>query len=276
MSFGLTNSPASFMHLMNRVFKQYLDLFVIIFIDDIIIYLGNEEELETYLRVVLQNLKDRTRVDSHKIEEVKQWPRSTSPKDIKSFLGLAGYYRRFIEGFSSIASPLTKLTHKKVKFQWSDECEKSFSELKTRLTTTLVLTLPKGSNDYVIYCDASRVGLGCVSMQRDVRRRDLEFEIGDWIFLKVSPMKGVMRFGKKGKLSPRYTLQNLEKDWLRNKEVVSVMVLWRSQYVEGDTWEAEAAKKEKYPHLFSSDSVSVSVYLHVLGTQFSQKSVSST
>ncbi|WMV42027.1 hypothetical protein MTR67_035412 [Solanum verrucosum] len=75
--------------------------------------------------------------------------------------------RRFVEGFSSIASPLTKLTQKKVKFQWSYECEKSFSELKTRLTTTLILTLPDGSNGYVIYCDASKVGLGCVLMQRD-------------------------------------------------------------------------------------------------------------
>ena len=106
------------------------------------------------------------RVDSQKIEAVKQWPRPTSATDIRSFLGLAGYYRRFVEGFSSIASPLTKLTQKKVKFQWSDDCEKSFTELKTRLTTTPILTLPKGSNSYVIYCDASRVGLGCVLMQR--------------------------------------------------------------------------------------------------------------
>ncbi|WMV19374.1 hypothetical protein MTR67_012759, partial [Solanum verrucosum] len=74
-------------------------------------------------------------------------------------------YRRFVEGFSSIASPLTKLTQKKVKFQWSHECEKSLSKLNTRLTTILVLTLPDGSDVYVIYCDVSRVGLGCVLMQ---------------------------------------------------------------------------------------------------------------
>jgi len=84
------------------------------------------------------------RVDSQKIEAVKQWPRPTSATDIRSFLGLAGYYRQFVEGFSSIASPLIKLTQKKVKFQWSDDCEKSFAELKTRLTTAPVLTLPKG------------------------------------------------------------------------------------------------------------------------------------
>ncbi|WMV45982.1 hypothetical protein MTR67_039367 [Solanum verrucosum] len=193
MSFGLTTAPVGFMNFMNRVFKPYLDLFVIIFIDDILIYSRNEEEHASHLRVVLQTLKDHQlfakfnkcefwlqsiaflghivssegiQVDSQKIEAVKQWPRPTSATDSRSFLGLAGYYRRFVEGFSSIASPLTKLTQKKVKFQWSEDCEKSFAEMKTRLTTTPVLTLPEGSDGYVIYCDASRVGLGCVLMQR--------------------------------------------------------------------------------------------------------------
>ena len=106
-------------------------------------------------------------MDSQKIEVVKQWPRPTSTTDMRSFLGLANYYRRFVEGFSSIASPLTRLTQKMVKFQWSDDCEKSFAKLKTRFTTKPILTLPKGSDGYVIYCDPSRVGLGCVLMQRD-------------------------------------------------------------------------------------------------------------
>ncbi|KAH0758120.1 hypothetical protein KY290_021613 [Solanum tuberosum] len=191
LSFGLTNAPAAFMDLMNRVFKQYLDLFIIVFIDDILIYSRNEKEHASHLRVVLQTLKDRQlfakfskcefllqyvaflghivssegiRVDSQKIKEVKQCPRPTSPTDIRSFLGLAGYYRRFVEGFSSIASPLTRLTQKKVKIQWSYDCENSFAELKTRLTITPILTLRDG---YVIYWDASRVGLGCVLMQQD-------------------------------------------------------------------------------------------------------------
>ncbi|WMV49514.1 hypothetical protein MTR67_042899, partial [Solanum verrucosum] len=127
-SFGLTNAPATFMDLMNRVFKKYLDLFVIDFINDILIYSRNEEEHATHLRVVLEGIQ----VDSQKIEAMKQWPRPTSPMDIRSFFDFAGYYRRFVEGFSSIASPLTKLTQKKVKFSWSNECEKSFSELKSR------------------------------------------------------------------------------------------------------------------------------------------------
>ncbi|KAH0669484.1 hypothetical protein KY285_023648 [Solanum tuberosum] len=181
------------MDLMNRVFKQYLDLFVIVFINDILIYSRSEEKYTTYLRVVLQTLKDRQlfakfrkcefwlqsvtflghvvssegiQVDSQKIEAVKHWPRPTSLIYIICFLGLAGYYKRFVEGISSIASPLMKLTQKKVRFQWSNECEESFSEMKIWLTTTPVLTLPDRLDGYAIYYDASRVDLGCVLMEK--------------------------------------------------------------------------------------------------------------
>ena len=99
---------------------------------------------------------------SQKIEAMKQWTRPTSITDIRSILGLSGYYRRFVEGFSSIVSPMTRLTQKMVKFQLSDHWEKKLTKLKTRLTTTLVLTLPEDLDSYVIYCDASRVCLGCV------------------------------------------------------------------------------------------------------------------
>ena len=105
---------------------------------------------------------DGIKVDTRKMEAVQNWPRPTSPTDIRNFLGLAGYYRRFVEGFSSISSPLMKLTQKTVKFQWSEACEKRFQELKKRLTTAPVLTLPEGTQGFVVYCDASRVGLGCV------------------------------------------------------------------------------------------------------------------
>ena len=81
-------------------------------------------------------------------------------------MGLSGYYRYFVEGFSSIASPLTQLTQKKVKFLWFKSCEKSFQELKTRLTSAPVLTLPDGVNGFVVYCDVLRVGLGCGLMQK--------------------------------------------------------------------------------------------------------------
>ncbi|KAH0686116.1 hypothetical protein KY284_016669 [Solanum tuberosum] len=215
--------------------RRWLSFIIIIFINIIIktinisiniimfIIFRNEEEHASHLGVVLLTLKNHQlfakfnkcefwlqsvaflghfvssegiRVDSQKIEVVKQWPKPTFATDIRSFLGLAGYYRRFVEGFSSIASPLTRLTQKMVKFQWSDDCEKSLAELKTRLTTIHVLTLPEGSDGYVIYCDASRVGLGCVLMQRDVftdhkilqyvfTQKELNFRQRRWLeFLK--------------------------------------------------------------------------------------------
>ncbi|KAJ4717010.1 Retrotransposon protein, putative, Ty3-gypsy subclass [Melia azedarach] len=192
MPFGLTNAPATFMDLMNRVFKDYLDKFVIVFIDDILVYSKSKEEHEDHLRMVLQVLREKQlyakfkkcefwlhriaflghvvssegiSVDPSKIEAVVDWPRPTNIGEVRSFLGLAGYYRRFVEGFSRIATPLTQLTRKNVKFQWSDECEKSFQELKHRLVTAQVLTIPTGSDGYVIYSDASLKGLGCVLMQ---------------------------------------------------------------------------------------------------------------
>jgi len=192
MSFGLTNAPAVFMDLMNSIFRQYLDLFMIVFIDDILVYSRSKVEHANHLRAVLQVLQDRELyekfskcefwldsvaflghivsdagivVDTQKIEAVKTWPRPMTPTKVRSFLGLAGYYIRFVEGFSSLSAPLTKLTKKIAKFQWTEACEHSFQELKDKLTSTPVLALPEGSEGYAVYCDASGVGLGCVLMQ---------------------------------------------------------------------------------------------------------------
>ncbi|WMV50402.1 hypothetical protein MTR67_043787 [Solanum verrucosum] len=99
------------------------------------------------------------------MDVIKSWPRPISSSDIRSFLGLSGYYRRFVEEFSLISSPLTTLTQKKVKFLWLKACEKSFQEFKDSLTSVLVLTLPEGTDGFVIYCDASRIGLRCVLMK---------------------------------------------------------------------------------------------------------------
>ncbi|KAL0560548.1 hypothetical protein IC582_000953 [Cucumis melo] len=193
MSFGLTNAPAVFMDLMNRVFKEFLDSFVIVFIDDILIYSKTEAEHEEHLHQVLETLRanqlyakfskcefwlkkvtflghvvssEGVSVDPAKIEAVTNWPRPSTVSEIRSFLGLAGYYRRFVEDFSRIASPLTQLTRKGTPFVWSPACERSFQELKQKLVTAPVLTVPDGSGNFVIYSDASKKGLGCVLMQQ--------------------------------------------------------------------------------------------------------------
>ena len=194
MPFGLTNAPAAFMDLMNRVFQPYLDRFVIVFIDDILVYSGSSEEHSEHLRIVLQTLRERqlfaklskcqfwldrvaflghvisaegVSVDPQKIEAVVNWKPLKNVSEVRSFLGLAGYYRKFVEGFSKIAAPLTKLTRKDVKYDWVDACQKSFDELKGRLTSAPVLVLPNGRDGFVVYSDASRQGLGCVLMQND-------------------------------------------------------------------------------------------------------------
>ncbi|VVA35047.1 PREDICTED: retrotransposon, partial [Prunus dulcis] len=106
-------------------------------------------------------------VDPQKVEAIVNWVQPTSVTEIQSFLGLAGYYRRFVEGLSSIAAPLTLLTRKDVAFERTKECIQSFQELKKRLTTAPVLALPDNSGNFVIYIDASLQGLGCVMMQHD-------------------------------------------------------------------------------------------------------------
>jgi hypothetical protein len=104
-------------------------------------------------------------VDPKKVKAVVEWTRPTSVFEIRSFLRLAGYYRRFIEGFSKLSGPLTALTRKNARFVWTDECEQCFQELKRRLVTAPVLALPMKSGNFIEYSDASKKGLGCVLMQ---------------------------------------------------------------------------------------------------------------
>ncbi|KAL0551608.1 hypothetical protein IC582_010697 [Cucumis melo] len=148
MSFGLTNAPAVFMDLMNKVFREFLDTFVIV----------------SFLGHVLY--KARVSVDPAKIEAVTSWPRPSTVSEFRIFLSLASYYRRFVENFSRIATPLTQLTRMGASFVWSKACEDSFQNLKQKLVTALVLTVPDGSGSFVIYSDASKKGLGCVLMQQ--------------------------------------------------------------------------------------------------------------
>ncbi|GJV99201.1 reverse transcriptase domain-containing protein [Tanacetum coccineum] len=167
MPFGLTNAPAVFMDLMNRVCRPYLDKFVIVFIDDILIYSKIREEHEGHLGLVLELLKkERLYAKFSKCEFWLQEKAPRTPSEVRSFLGLAGYYRRFIEDFSKIAKPLTVLTQKSKTFDWGEEQENAFQTLKDKLCNAPVLALPDGPEDFVVYCDASGLGLGCVLMQR--------------------------------------------------------------------------------------------------------------
>ena len=192
MPFGLTNAPTAFMDLMNKVFQPYLDQFVMVFIDDILVYSRDEQEHEQHLKIVLQTLKEKKlysklskcdfllkeisflghivfaegiRVDPMKIEAVVNWKPPRSVIEVRSFLGLVGYYKRFVNEFCVIASPLTKLLRKGVMFEWSDKCQNSFEQLKEMLVEAPVLTQPTSGKVYILYSDASGIGLGCVLMQ---------------------------------------------------------------------------------------------------------------
>ncbi|WVZ87919.1 hypothetical protein U9M48_034494 [Paspalum notatum var. saurae] len=188
---GLTNAPAYFMNLMNRILKEELDQFVVVFTDDILIYSKTREQHEKHLRAVLEKLRrnqlygkfskckfwlekitllghvwttEGVSVDPEKIDAVSNWKTPRNVTEIRSFLGLAKYYRRFIENFSKIARPMTELLKDQVSFEWNDKREKSFRCLKDKLTTTPVLTLPDLQKDFVVYLRCFRTGFGmCVN-----------------------------------------------------------------------------------------------------------------
>lgn len=193
MPFGLTNAPAVFMDQMNRSFHELLDVCVVVFIDDILVFSKDEEEHAKHLERVLDILrkqkwyakfskcefwltevaflghvinKEGVKVDPAKIKAILEWASPSSVAEVRSFLGLAGYYRRFVHNFSIIARPLTNLMKKDCKFRWSEDCEKAFQLLKEKLTTAPVLALPTEGEGYEVFSDASKNGLGCVLMQQ--------------------------------------------------------------------------------------------------------------
>jgi hypothetical protein len=241
MSFGLTNAPAYFMFLMNKVFMEYLDKFVVVFIDDILVYSRSEEEHDEHLRLALQKLREHrlyaklskcefwmeqviflghviskggVSVDPSKVQDVLRWNALTSVGDIQSFLGLTGYYRRFIEGFSKISKPMTELLEKVNKFEWTPACEASFQEFKKRLTTAPILVIPDMEKLFSIYCDASGQGLGCVLMQdghvvayasRQQRKHEAHCPTHDLEFATVVHALKIWRHYLMGKRCELYT-----------------------------------------------------------------------
>ena len=192
LPFGLTNAPGTFMHLMHQVFREFLDDFVLVFLDDILIYSKTLEDHEAHVRRVLEVLRkeklyakeskcelfkteveflghhvgrDGVRMMEDKVKAVAEWPVPTKVGHVRAFLGTAGYYRKFIKDFSSIAAPLHDLTKDSVKFHWTSACQAAFVRLKSALQDGPVLALPDPSRPFVVHTDASGFAVGAVLMQ---------------------------------------------------------------------------------------------------------------
>ncbi|KAL4342481.1 hypothetical protein GQ457_08G031400 [Hibiscus cannabinus] len=194
MFFGLTNAPAAFMDLMNRIFKSYLENFVVVFIDDVLIYSRKKDEHAEHRWIVLQIIQEHQvfakfskckfwlsevaflghvisakgiLVDSKKVQTILDWRPSSNVSEVRSFLSLVRYYRRFVKGFSTIPLPLTKLFRMGQPFEWLEDRQRSFDQLKQALTHAPVLVQPEPGKEFTVYSDASHSGSGCVLMQGD-------------------------------------------------------------------------------------------------------------
>lgn len=192
LPFGLTNAPATFMHMMQLIFKDYLDDFVIVFLDDILIFSKNKEDHMKHVQRVLQVLRDNklyakeskceffkteisflghvinehgVHMETSKVAAVTDWPTPVDASQVRAFLGLAGYYRKFVKNFSRISSPLSELLKKDVKFEWSLEADTAFKALKTAVSTSPVLILPDPSVEYIVDTDSSGFAIGAALLQ---------------------------------------------------------------------------------------------------------------
>ena len=192
MPFGLTNAPSTFMRLMNHVLRNFIGHFVVVYFDDILVYSKNIEDHATHLNSVLKTLQEHElyakiskctwcveevvflgfivgkfgiKVDESKVETIKNWPTPKNVSEVRSFHGLAGFYRRFVRDFSTIAAPLNNLVKKDMRFKWTPECEKAFQTLKDKLIAAPVLKLPNFEEPFQVECDASGIGIGGVLSQ---------------------------------------------------------------------------------------------------------------
>jgi Reverse transcriptase (RNA-dependent DNA polymerase)/RNase H-like domain found in reverse transcriptase len=192
MPFGLTNAPATFQALVQDILRPLLDKSVIVYIDDILIYSKNEEEHQRHIRQVLEILRKHQlygkinkceffknsveylghiisatgiATDPKKVDTIKDWPEPRNLKELQSFLGLCNYYRHFVAQYSKIAAPLTDLTQKDIRYQWTDLTREAMQELKTAMTTALILVIPDPKKPFTVTTDASSFALGAVLQQ---------------------------------------------------------------------------------------------------------------
>lgn len=192
MPFGLTNAPSTFMRLMNHVLREFIGKFVVVYFDDILIYSKNMEDHMMHLRVVLDTLRNESlhanfkkctfcmdkvvflgfvvsakgiEVDLEKVKAIQEWPTPRTVSEVRSFHGLASFYRRFVRDFSTIAAPLNELVKKEIGFHWGEQQQVAFNMLKERLTSSPILALPNFDKMFELECDASGVGIGAVLIQ---------------------------------------------------------------------------------------------------------------
>jgi hypothetical protein len=192
MPFGLTNAPSTFMKLMNHVLRVFIGKFVIMYFDDILVYSKDLNEHIEHLRYVFDVLKCEKlyanfkkcnfcmekvvflgyvvstigiKVDEEKVKAIKEWPMPKSITEVRSFHGLASFYRRFVKDFSTLVALLTEVIKKNVRFHWGVDQENAFATIKERLCSASVLALPDFNNAFEIECDASGIGIGAVLMQ---------------------------------------------------------------------------------------------------------------
>jgi hypothetical protein len=192
MPMGLSQAPSTFMRVMHYVLQKYIGICVVVYFDDILVFSQSLDDHVKHLSNVLQVLRDErlyanmdkctfgvdklvflgfvvsskgVEVDESKIDAIKTWPQPTNLQQVRSFLGLAGFYRRFVKDFSTIASPLHALSKKNAPFVWRPSQNATFNELKTLLTHAPILALPNFDKTFEVHCDASGNGIGGVLMQ---------------------------------------------------------------------------------------------------------------
>ncbi|GBG85963.1 hypothetical protein CBR_g40776 [Chara braunii] len=203
MPFGLCNAPGTFQHVMNRIFHDHLDKFVVVYLDDILIFSKSVEEHAQHVETVLSLLQQHKykvnlekcefgctkilylghevsaegiRPEDAKVASIRDWPRPQTVTEVISFLGMCGYYRNFVKNYSTVASPLTDLTRLDTPWDWSDECEAAFKRLKHALMNHEVLMVPDPQKPFIVTTDASQCGIGAMLAQQDEKKlRPIEY-----------------------------------------------------------------------------------------------------